>query len=86
MRLNRGCGCLVFVLAVINLLYTVSAIVNIFWDTPVTEVSTPLLVVGVGIFASNTAICVLFALRTLRRPDGETDAPVEEWTDDDRPD
>jgi hypothetical protein len=86
MRLNRGCGCLIFVLAAVNLVFCVLEIVAIFMDVEPVKPRTVTLLLWVGIFAANAVVCVLFGLRALRRPGDETDAPIEEWTDDDRPD
>ncbi len=87
MKLNRGCGCLIFVLAAINIVFAIVEFASIFMDIDV-EASKPrttILVLWVGIFAANAAICILFGLRNLRRGDQDADAPVEEWTDDEPP-
>jgi hypothetical protein len=86
MRLNRGCGCLIFVLAAINLVFSVMAIVSIFSDVELSKPRAWVFVMWCLILAANAAVCVLFGLRSLRPRGDETDAPIEEWTDDDRPD
>ena len=86
MRLNRGCGCLVFVLAAINLVFCVLEIAAIFMDVEPVKPRALTLLLWVGIFAANAVVCILFGLRACAVRDDETDAPMEEWTDDDRPD
>lgn len=82
MKLNRGCGCLVFVLAAINLVLGVMAIATMNSDAPVSKPRAWIYVMWALIMAANAAVCLLFGLRALRRQGEEAEAPVEEWTDD----
>ena len=83
MKLNRGCGCLVFVLAAINLVFCVMEFVAMFMDVEPVKPRPATLLLWVGIFAANAVVCLLFGLRALRRQGEEAEAPVEEWTDED---
>ncbi len=83
MKLNRGCGCLVFVLAAINLVFCVMEFVAMFMDVEPVKPRPVTLLLWVGIFAANAVVCLLFGLRALRRPDEEASAPAEDWVEDD---
>ena len=83
MRLNRGCGCLVFVLAAVNLVFSVMEIAATFMDIDPVKPRTATLVLWAGIFAANAIVCGLFAVRAMRSRGDGADAPLEEWSDED---
>jgi len=81
MRLKPGCGCVLLLLAIVNLVFVVSAIFSMFRgasETPV-EPSRLLLTASVLIFSANVAVCLMLGLAALRgvsfgRRSGEQDA------------
>jgi hypothetical protein len=75
MRPRRGCGCLVLVLAVVDLVFTISATVQAFVRTEPVQPSLGLSLLTAGILASNLLVCVMFALGSLR-PGGAATAPL----------
>jgi hypothetical protein len=68
MKIKPGCGCLIILLAMLNLVLVVSAIFSIFKgasETPV-QPSKLLLAGSALIFAANVAVCVMLGLASLR--------------------
>jgi len=68
MKLKPGCGCVLILLAIVNLVLVVSALFSIFRqasETPV-QPSKLLLASSALIFSANVAVCVMLGLASLR--------------------
>jgi hypothetical protein len=75
MRPRRGCGCLVLVLAVVDLVFTISATIQVFVQSEPVKSSHILSFVTAGVLASNVVVCVMFGLASFR-PRGDTTAAL----------
>jgi hypothetical protein len=82
MRNSRGCGCVVLVLGLINLLIVVTLIYGLFS----LEGSLAFTLLMLAVFVANVAVCAMTGRDMLRRnretPDSPTDAEEELTTDD----
>ncbi len=68
MKLKPGCGCVLILLAILNIVFFISAVFSIFRapsQTPV-QPSDLMLAASALIFAANVAVCVMLGLATLR--------------------
>jgi len=68
MKLKPGCGCLILVLALCNLVFVVADIVTMFRGPAEKPVNPSNLMLGITglIFAANVAVCVMMGLAALR--------------------
>lgn len=62
MKRNRGCGCLVFVPAAIDVLFSVMAVVSIFSDAPISRPRAWVFVMWALILAANAIFSLVFGL------------------------
>jgi len=85
MKQGRGCGCLVLILGMLNLLVALSVIYGII---AVENTAVPTSLLMVGLFAGNVAACLMLARSTLRREtftspgDSEGDSGVDDQGED----
>jgi hypothetical protein len=75
MRPRRGCGCLVLVLAAVDIVFTISATIQAFVQSEPVKASLALSLLSAGILASNVVVCVMFALGAFR-PGGDGTVPL----------
>ena len=68
MRLKPGCGCLLILLAIVNLVLLLSAVISMARGPSETPVNPSKLLLGFSalIFAANVAVCVMLGLAAFR--------------------
>ena len=74
MRLNRGCGCLALVLALINVFVVISVMVGVVGGST----SLAMGMTMAAVFVGNVAACVMVGLPSLRRGSASEPAADEE--------
>jgi uncharacterized membrane protein len=77
MKLNRGCGCLSLILAVVNALVVFSVLYTMISG----NVAPLLAVLMMVVFAGNVAICLVTGLPSLRRTGGVTSTVSDQGED-----